>query len=217
MLQTIQTDTQSKLGALKVYEAQLKIWILDLFIENANIQEQQQHCTIKLQQTNNLIKFCIEALKESDSIAFLQVNSLHHSTINAIMQTTWILLCIFLSSKIAPISRLETNKKNGLKSSNVGKICSTLTDRVTAANAQWHEDENTAPRILSVTNLTLDDARVKQAINNLCFADAVRKYTHFPFKLRTKTMRQSIRMRDKQNLITTLHGSNGHVPVTRLT
>lgn len=33
-------------------------------------------CTGKLQQTTGLIQFCIEALKETDSAAFLQVNDL---------------------------------------------------------------------------------------------------------------------------------------------
>jgi hypothetical protein len=37
-------------------------------------QEQQLNCTGKLQQTNGLIQFCIEALKETDSAAFLQVS-----------------------------------------------------------------------------------------------------------------------------------------------
>lgn len=36
-------------------------------------QEQQTSCTGKLQQTTGLIQFCIEALKETDSAAFLQV------------------------------------------------------------------------------------------------------------------------------------------------
>lgn len=36
-------------------------------------QEQQASCTGKLQQTTGLIQFCIEALKETDSAAFLQV------------------------------------------------------------------------------------------------------------------------------------------------
>lgn len=36
-------------------------------------QEQQINCTGKLQQTTGLIQFCIEALKETDNAAFLQV------------------------------------------------------------------------------------------------------------------------------------------------
>lgn len=36
-------------------------------------QDQQASCTGKLQQTTGLIQFCIEALKETDSAAFLQV------------------------------------------------------------------------------------------------------------------------------------------------
>lgn len=38
------------------------------------LKEQQLNCTGKLQQTTGLIQFCIEALKETDSAAFLQVN-----------------------------------------------------------------------------------------------------------------------------------------------
>lgn len=37
------------------------------------LKEQQASCTGKLQQTTGLIQFCIEALKETDSAAFLQV------------------------------------------------------------------------------------------------------------------------------------------------
>lgn len=39
-----------------------------------HLKEQQLNATGKLQQTNGLIQFCIEALKETDSAAFLQVN-----------------------------------------------------------------------------------------------------------------------------------------------
>lgn len=42
-------------------------------------QEQQTSCTGKLQQTTGLIQFCIEALKETDSAAFLQVNLKLHN------------------------------------------------------------------------------------------------------------------------------------------
>lgn len=38
------------------------------------LKEQQMSCTGKLQQTTGLIQFCIEALKETDSAAFLQVS-----------------------------------------------------------------------------------------------------------------------------------------------
>lgn len=38
------------------------------------LKEQQLNCTGKLQQTTGLIQFCIEALKETDSAAFLQVS-----------------------------------------------------------------------------------------------------------------------------------------------
>lgn len=38
------------------------------------VQEQQSSCTSKLQKTTGLIQFCIEALKETDNAAFLQVS-----------------------------------------------------------------------------------------------------------------------------------------------
>jgi tripartite motif-containing protein 9/67 len=38
------------------------------------LREQVGACTSKLQHTTALIQFCIEALKETDSTAFLQVN-----------------------------------------------------------------------------------------------------------------------------------------------
>lgn len=41
-----------------------------------SLQDQQSNCTGKLQQTTGLIQFCIEALKETDSAAFLQVRIL---------------------------------------------------------------------------------------------------------------------------------------------
>lgn len=38
------------------------------------LKEQVGTCTIRLQQTTALLQFCIEALKETDSTAFLQVS-----------------------------------------------------------------------------------------------------------------------------------------------
>lgn len=40
------------------------------------LKDQQASCTGKLQQTTGLIQFCIEALKEIDNAAFLQVGSM---------------------------------------------------------------------------------------------------------------------------------------------
>jgi hypothetical protein len=46
----------------------------EIFIREIHLlQEQQVNCTGKLQHTTGLIQFCIEALKETDSAAFLQV------------------------------------------------------------------------------------------------------------------------------------------------
>lgn len=39
------------------------------------LREQVGNCTSKLQQTTGLLQFCIEALKETDSASFLQVNN----------------------------------------------------------------------------------------------------------------------------------------------
>ncbi|XP_076318701.1 E3 ubiquitin-protein ligase TRIM9-like isoform X2 [Tachypleus tridentatus] len=39
------------------------------------LREQISHCASKLQQTTGLLQFCIEALKETDATAFLQVGS----------------------------------------------------------------------------------------------------------------------------------------------
>lgn len=40
------------------------------------LKEQVTTCTARLQQTTALLQFCIEALKETDSAAFLQVSCL---------------------------------------------------------------------------------------------------------------------------------------------
>jgi len=40
------------------------------------LREQMTLCTARLQQTTALLQFCIEALKETDSVSFLQVRAL---------------------------------------------------------------------------------------------------------------------------------------------
>lgn len=40
------------------------------------LREQMTLCTARLQQTTALLQFCIEALKETDSVSFLQVSVL---------------------------------------------------------------------------------------------------------------------------------------------
>lgn len=40
------------------------------------LKEQVVTCTARLQQTTALLQFCIEALKETDSAAFLQVSAI---------------------------------------------------------------------------------------------------------------------------------------------
>ena len=42
------------------------------------LRDEVATCTAHLQHTTALVQFCIEALKESDSSAFLQVNRLYY-------------------------------------------------------------------------------------------------------------------------------------------
>ncbi|XP_011193074.1 E3 ubiquitin-protein ligase TRIM9 isoform X2 [Zeugodacus cucurbitae] len=85
------------------------------------LKDQQSNCTGKLQQTTGLIQFCIEALKETDSAAFLQVGSM-------------------------------------------------LINRVANTDMTWHQEvTNAAPRVSPIVDLTLDDAALVRAIDNLNF------------------------------------------------
>ncbi|XP_033149981.1 E3 ubiquitin-protein ligase TRIM9 isoform X2 [Drosophila busckii] len=85
------------------------------------LKDQQSNCTGKLQQTTGLIQFCIEALKETDSAAFLQVGSM-------------------------------------------------LINRVANTDMTWHQEVTTAaPRVSPIVDLTLDDAALIRAIDNLNF------------------------------------------------
>ncbi|XP_034097485.1 E3 ubiquitin-protein ligase TRIM9 isoform X1 [Drosophila albomicans] len=85
------------------------------------LKDQQSNCTGKLQQTTGLIQFCIEALKETDSAAFLQVGSM-------------------------------------------------LINRVANTDMTWHQEvTNAAPRVSPIVDLTLDDAALARAIDNLNF------------------------------------------------
>lgn len=43
------------------------------------LKDQVVTCTQRLQQTTALLQFCIEALKETDSSAFLQVSCFSHA------------------------------------------------------------------------------------------------------------------------------------------
>ncbi|KAH8333102.1 hypothetical protein KR074_005710 [Drosophila pseudoananassae] len=85
------------------------------------LKDQQSNCTGKLQQTTGLIQFCIEALKETDSAAFLQVGAM-------------------------------------------------LINRVANTDMTWHQEvTNAAPRVSPIVDLTLDDAALARAIDNLNF------------------------------------------------
>ncbi|XP_037902402.1 E3 ubiquitin-protein ligase TRIM9 isoform X2 [Hermetia illucens] len=100
LLETIRMDRDAKIRILK---------------------DQQSNCTGKLQRTTSLIQFCIEALKETDSAAFLQVGSM-------------------------------------------------LINRVANTDMTWHQEvTNAAPRVSPIIDLTLDDAAIVRAIDNLNF------------------------------------------------
>ncbi|XP_002003288.3 E3 ubiquitin-protein ligase TRIM9 isoform X1 [Drosophila mojavensis] len=66
------------------------------------LKDQQSNCTGKLQQTTGLIQFCIEALKETDSAAFLQVGSM---LINRVANTdmTWHQEVTNAAPRVSPI------------------------------------------------------------------------------------------------------------------
>uniref|UniRef100_A0A1A9ZPX6 BBC domain-containing protein n=1 Tax=Glossina pallidipes TaxID=7398 RepID=A0A1A9ZPX6_GLOPL len=64
LLEAIRMDKDTKIRILK---ASTYTYIFYIFVD------QQSNCTGKLQQTTGLIQFCIEALKETDSAAFLQI------------------------------------------------------------------------------------------------------------------------------------------------
>jgi tripartite motif-containing protein 9/67 len=74
LLDAIRLDKDSKIRILKV-----KVFerMMSGDLTCTALQDQQTSCTGKLQQTTGLIQFCIEALKETDSAAFLQVQSRH--------------------------------------------------------------------------------------------------------------------------------------------
>lgn len=64
--------------AIRVRRAQLVDCIRqDKEMRVRALREQVGMCTSRLQHTTGLLQFCIEALKESDSAAFLQVCSPH--------------------------------------------------------------------------------------------------------------------------------------------
>ncbi|KAG5674656.1 hypothetical protein PVAND_004610 [Polypedilum vanderplanki] len=93
LLDTIRIDKEAKLRTLK---------------------EQQLNCTGKLQQTNGLIQFCIEALKETDSAAFLQVGSM---LINRVANTdmTWHQEVTNAAPRVSPIVDLTLDDSNVIR------------------------------------------------------------------------------------------------------
>lgn len=80
LLDGLLLNKETKVKKLKVSSVWL-IWIIwkrniYVFYTFFVRKEQQLFCTSKLQQTTGLIHFCIEALKETDNAAFLQVGSM---------------------------------------------------------------------------------------------------------------------------------------------
>ncbi|XP_065357004.1 E3 ubiquitin-protein ligase TRIM9 isoform X1 [Calliphora vicina] len=79
------------------------------------LKDQQSNCTGKLQQTTGLIQFCIEALKETDSAAFLQVGSM---LINRVANTdmTWHQEVTNAAPRVSPIVDLTLDDASVLRS-----------------------------------------------------------------------------------------------------
>ncbi|XP_050086584.1 E3 ubiquitin-protein ligase TRIM9 isoform X2 [Anopheles aquasalis] len=93
LLDVIRSDKESKIRTLK---------------------DQQASCTGKLQQTTGLIQFCIEALKETDSAAFLQVGSM---LINRVANTdmTWHQEVTNAAPRVSPIIDLTLDESSVIR------------------------------------------------------------------------------------------------------
>uniref|UniRef100_A0A182R005 Fibronectin type-III domain-containing protein n=1 Tax=Anopheles farauti TaxID=69004 RepID=A0A182R005_9DIPT len=78
------------------------------------LKDQQASCTGKLQQTTGLIQFCIEALKETDSAAFLQVGSM---LINRVANTdmTWHQEVTNAAPRVSPIIDLTIDDSSVIR------------------------------------------------------------------------------------------------------
>lgn len=76
LLEAIRNDKDTKIRILKVCIGLPLLSVPFSYSLSLSLQDQQSNCTGKLQQTTGLIQFCIEALKETDSAAFLQVRIL---------------------------------------------------------------------------------------------------------------------------------------------
>ena len=75
MESAISTETQVFIDALHLREAQLIEYVRqERDFRLKALREQVSSCTCKLQHTTGLLQFCIEALKETDPTAFLQVS-----------------------------------------------------------------------------------------------------------------------------------------------
>lgn len=139
-------------------------------------QEQQINCTGKLQQTTGLIQFCIEALKETDNAAFLQVYFIvtHHHLFRMAPQFMR-LYSIYTAEtqifrfKIANIIYLD-GVCDGVSYTNFYQVGAALINRIADTDVRWHQEvTNAAPRVSPIIDLTLDDLAVKRAIDNLNF------------------------------------------------
>ncbi|XP_075153185.1 E3 ubiquitin-protein ligase Trim9 isoform X2 [Haematobia irritans] len=105
LIQAIHDRRQYLLEAIRM-DKETKIRIL---------KDQQSNCTGKLQQTTGLIQFCIEALKETDSAAFLQVGSM---LINRVSNTdmTWHQEVTNAAPRVSPIVDLTLDDASVLRS-----------------------------------------------------------------------------------------------------
>lgn len=72
----ISAETEIFIQALRLRETQLIDYVRqERDFRLKALREQVASCTSKLQHTTGLLQFCIEALKETDPTAFLQVRS----------------------------------------------------------------------------------------------------------------------------------------------
>lgn len=74
--ETVISQCDALIEAIEQRKQQLLEYIRqDKDVKQRVLKEQVSLCTCKLQHTTGLLQFCIEALKETDSAAFLQVSS----------------------------------------------------------------------------------------------------------------------------------------------
>lgn len=78
-------------------------------------------------------------------------------------------------------ARMLTNEFNA----HANQVGSMLINRVADTGVRWHQEvTNAAPRVTPIIDLTLDDAPVKRAIDNLNFIQLRRKYRNIEHFIR---------------------------------